>query len=200
MATEHGSTAVSNADCPQFRLRSLFGGVFWIAVLLAATARAPWQLTPTIVVIWLATLILYQAIPGRMRRERTTIALLAALGSAVPIAMLGVAAPDPPDPHPVVPAVFEATAWKSADPIGGSRTVRSQMIDDLLQRYHFRGWKSDDVIELLGPPDRRPPAMRLVHIVYRLGAERGAWALDDEYLYFRLDAQNRVTEWGLTVD
>lgn len=71
----------------QFPLRWLFSAVFWLAILFAAASQAPWQLTPVIVLIWLAALILYQRIPGRMRRERATIAFLAALGPAVPVVM-----------------------------------------------------------------------------------------------------------------
>lgn len=201
MATEPGPTVISSVDHPQFRLRSLFSVVFWLAILFAVSTQAPWQFAPAIVLIWTAALILYQAILGRMNRERASIAILVALVSAIPFGMIvGLSDIDSPPPHPVKPIAFEAPAWQRADRIEGHRTVRSQMIDDLLRRYNFRGWSEDEVIELLGPSDRRPPTMRSVHIVYRLGAQRGAWSLDDEYLYFRIDAQNRVTEFGTTVD
>ncbi|HEX7448112.1 MAG TPA: hypothetical protein VF306_11235 [Pirellulales bacterium] len=184
----------------QFRLRAVFSTVFWISVLLAAVVQSPWPLVPAIILIWLAGFILYQAVVKRMDSERATISFFAALGSAVPFGVFGLAAVGITDPHPVKPIAFEATAWQRADPIEDYRTVRSQMIDDLLQRHNFRGWTEDEVIEVLGPPDGKPPAMRSVHMLYRLGRERGVWALDDEYLYFQFDVQNRVTKFGLTVD
>lgn len=200
MTSELRPTAVSKLDRPQFRLRSLFSAVFWIAILFAVTTQAPWQLAPAIVLIWLATAMLYQAILGRMNRGRASIAVLVALASAVPFGIAGLSGIDPADPHPVMPIAIGATGWQKADPIEGHRTVRSQMIDDLLQRYNFRGWSADEVIELLGLPDRHPPSMRSVDMVYRLGFRPDAWALDDEYLYFRFDGQARVAEYGVTVD
>lgn len=200
MASEISSRVPCGADRPQFRLRSLFGAMFWTSLLLASTVRAPWQIIPAIVLIWLAALILYQAVLGRMDCERATIAILAALGSAVPFGLIGLIAADITKTHPVKSIPFDATAWQGADPIEDHRTVRSQMIDDLLKRYSFRGWSESEVIELLGTPDRGPPSTPRCWLVYRLGAERGAWALDDEYLYFQFNAQNRVTDFGTTVD
>lgn len=184
----------------QFPLRWLFSAVFWLAILFAAASQTPWQLTPVIVFIWLAALIVYQRLPGRMRRERATIAFLAALGSAVPVLMLGLTTVDPAEPEPVVQPTFESTAWRHAATSEGRLTVRSEMVEDLLQRYKPRGWSKDQVIELLGPPDWRPPTMRSFEMVYRLGIRPDGWALNDKYLYFRFDHKNRVTEFGTTVD
>lgn len=184
----------------QFRLRWLFSAVVWLAVLLAVAVQAPWQLTPAIVLLWLAGLILFQAMPGHLHRKRASIAFLAALGSAVPVIMLGLASLEPADPYPVGQSTFESTAWRLAEPIKGHRTARSRMVDDLLERYRFQGWTKAEVIDLLGPPDWHPPSMRSVDMVYRLGFRPDAWALDDEYLYFRFDGQARVAEYGVTVD
>src|SRR5262245_52480580 len=43
---------------------------------------------------------------------------------------------------------FESEAWKRADPIERHRSVRSQMIDDLLVRYDLRQWPRSKVTEL----------------------------------------------------
>lgn len=201
MTAESGdSRLLAEPTDDQFPLRWLFRAVFWLAILFAAASQTPWQLTPVIVLIWLAALIVYQRLPGRTRRERATIAFLAALGSAVPVLMLGLTTVDPAEPEPVAQPTFESTAWRRAATSEGRLTVRSEMVEDLLQRYKLRGWAKDQVIELLGPPDWRPPTMRSFDMVYRLGIRPDDWALNDEYLYFHFDHKNRVTEFGTTVD
>ncbi|TAK96998.1 MAG: hypothetical protein EPO07_13930 [Verrucomicrobia bacterium] len=97
---------------------------------------------------------------------------------------------------------FEAVAWKRAPSIEQHRTVRSQMIDDLLRHHKFSGWTRQQVIELLGEPTPGEPAKMGFpqwDIVYVLGLERaGAYSLDDEALGFKFDAQDRVSKYGVT--
>jgi hypothetical protein len=105
----------------------------------------------------------------------------------------------------VVPIRVETQAWKRADEIDGYRTVRSQMIGDLLRRHDFTGWSRAKVIQLLGQPDPRPPRnpspWNAWDMVYFLGLERGGeYSLDDEYLVFRLNAQQRVVNYRTVVN
>src|SRR5882724_2579155 len=97
---------------------------------------------------------------------------------------------------------FEASAWKRATVIEQHRTVRSQMIDDLLRHHKFSGWTRQQVVELLGEPTPGEPAKMGFpqwDIVYILGLERaGSYSLDDEALGFKFDAQGRVSKYGVT--
>jgi hypothetical protein len=108
------------------------------------------------------------------------------------------------DPPEVQPRPFEAEAWKRADPIEPlqrNRTVRSQMIDDLLRRKLLDGLSRAEVEQLLGPPledlSGFKSHFRRYHLAYRLGLQRdgGALAFYYEYLAIRLDEQGRVTEY-----
>lgn len=99
----------------------------------------------------------------------------------------------------VPPVRFDSTGWKAAHPIDNRRTIRSQMIGDLLRRYDFRGWSRAKIIELLGIPDWYPQPNW--DLTYRLGLERaGPYSLDYEYLAFRLDRSGRVTGYRTIVD
>ena len=82
---------------------------------------------------------------------------------------------------------FEATAWKFADPVKERpRTVRSEMIADLLRRYQFTGWTRERVVELLGEPTSKWSGFEQWDMIYMLGLERaGAYSLDDEGLGFK---------------
>jgi hypothetical protein len=96
---------------------------------------------------------------------------------------------------------FEAVAWKRADPIEHHRTVRSQMVDDLLRRHNFQGWTRGEVTQLLGNPDTVWSSFNQWDIIYVLGIERaGAYSLDDEALGFKFDANDLVIAYGLSVN
>ena len=99
---------------------------------------------------------------------------------------------------------FESTAWQRADSVDHYRTVRSQMIQDLLRRYKFEGWTRQQVLALLGEPTHGEPAKMGFgqwDAVYILGLERaGAWSLDDEALGFKFDPSGKVVSYGLSVN
>jgi hypothetical protein len=105
---------------------------------------------------------------------------------------------DPPD---VTPMPFESEAWKRADPIGNDRTVRSQMIDDLIGRRILDGLSLAEVDKLLGSPISDPERLGFDvfrwHCYYRIGLERqGSWSFDTEYLAIQFDDQGRVAKYG----
>jgi len=102
----------------------------------------------------------------------------------------------------VLPIPFESEAWKRGDDIGNFRTVRSQMIGDLLQRHDFHGWSKEQIVDLLGNPDEgeNHEMYPLWDMAYFLGVERGGWAsLDNEYVVFRLNGQQKVIDYRVTV-
>jgi hypothetical protein len=106
--------------------------------------------------------------------------------------------------HEVKQIRFEPVAWKRADPIDKHWTVRSQMIEDLLRRYDFKGWTRPEVEQLLGRPyqgDISTTAFSDWDMFYSLGMERGgAFSLDQEVLAFKFDNNNKVIKWGPRVD
>jgi len=99
---------------------------------------------------------------------------------------------------------FEASAWKRGTAVEKYRTVRSQMIDDLLRQRKFEGWTRQEVVALLGEPTPGEPAKKGFpqwDTVYILGLERqGGYSLDDEALGFKFDTTDRVTSYGLSVN
>ncbi|MFN0199345.1 MAG: hypothetical protein ACKVT0_21555 [Planctomycetaceae bacterium] len=99
---------------------------------------------------------------------------------------------------------FESSAWQRAEPIERYRTVRSQMIEDLLRQYDFEGWTREQVETLLGKPASGDPAKMGFEewdAVYILGHERnGDFSLDDEALGFKFDSTGRVARYGLSIN
>lgn len=106
----------------------------------------------------------------------------------------------------VTPIRFDSVAWKRADPIEDYRTVRNQMIGDLLSRRLLEGRTRAQVEILLGPPLEGPLDEAGVdgdrwHMAYYLGMERCGWAsLDDEFLVIRFDSDGEVVEYGTAVN
>ena len=75
------------------------------------------------------------------------------------------------------------------------------MVDDLLYKYNFRGWKREQVVALLGAPDMVPAALGSWDLGYRLGVERNsALPLDDEFLVFKLGHSGVVVEYCTIVE
>lgn len=103
----------------------------------------------------------------------------------------------------VVP--FDAAAWRLADPIENHRTVRSQMVDDLLPRRLLDGMDRTQVEQLLGAPlanlSNAGVDRSRWHMAYYVGMERqGFMSLDDEMLVIRFDEQGCVAEAALAVN
>ncbi len=100
----------------------------------------------------------------------------------------------------VEPLRFESVNWKRAAPIERHRTVRSQMIDDLLRRGLLNGLTRPEVESMLGPPEPHDLVSLGVDpyrwdIAYYLGLERGGvWSLDSEFLAIRFGDAGHVVE------
>lgn len=92
---------------------------------------------------------------------------------------------------------FDAVAWQA----GQSRTdgVRVRMVDDLLRRHSFQGMTREQVIGLLGEPDKTG-YFKDWDLVYWLGPERGFMSIDSEWLVIRFDSQQKVTDFRMVSD
>jgi hypothetical protein len=97
------------------------------------------------------------------------------------------------------PISFESQAWKRADPIEHYRTVRSQMVDDLLKRKLLDGLSRKEVEQLLGPPLADIAGVGLNashwHMAYHLGMDRSSYGFDSDFLVFRFDERDMVIEY-----
>lgn len=103
----------------------------------------------------------------------------------------------------VRPIRLDAAAWRRADDIGNYRSVRSQMVGDLLGKYDFHGWSRTSLNEVLGESDWNPKTSGFASwdIAYYLGLERGgSFSLDDECLVFRFDTNDRVVDYRTAVN
>jgi hypothetical protein len=92
---------------------------------------------------------------------------------------------------------FDSNDWKQATPIGNRRTVRSQMVDDLLSRHLLDGLSRAQVEALLGPAIEYSQlsggGQHKWDVVYELGLERlGDWSFDTEFLAIRFDRNGLV--------
>ncbi len=110
-----------------------------------------------------------------------------------------------PSQYDVSPIQFEPTLWKQATSIGNFRTVRNQMVEDLILSKRLDGLPRVEVEQLLGPPLADHAAAGIDakrwHLAYFLGLERGgAFSLDDEFLVIRLDDEGRAIEYRTVVN
>jgi hypothetical protein len=82
---------------------------------------------------------------------------------------------------------FSATLWQK-EGVMGAGDLRLHMVDDLLGRVRFEGMSRQQVEALLGKPDMGDTTS----LTYRLGNERGGFAVDSEWLTLTLDANGKV--------
>ena len=92
---------------------------------------------------------------------------------------------------------FDAAAWKGEKTF--TNDVRIRMVDDLLRRHSFRGMTREQVIAILGEPDKTE-YFNDWDMVYWLGPERGFMGIDSECLVFRLDVQRRIIDLRIVSD
>ena len=106
------------------------------------------------------------------------------------------------DSPEVGPVPFEVASWRRADPIARHRTVRSQMVDDLMRRKLLDGLPRSAVEQLLGPPNKGVQVGQgHWDMIYHLGLERaGAFSLDEEFLVIRFGDHGWVVEYRTTVN
>lgn len=83
------------------------------------------------------------------------------------------------------PQPFNSTIWKNTKPTMSWESVRLKMVDDLLAKKITRGMNKASVIALIGEPDDTP-YFQSYDMVYYLGRERQAIAIDSEWLAFKI--------------
>ncbi len=93
---------------------------------------------------------------------------------------------------------FDPVAWKTDDR-SYTNAVRIRMVDDLLQRHSFRGMTREQVVALVGEPDKTE-YFKEWDLVYWLGPEHGFISMDSEWLVFHLDSQKKVTDLRIVGD
>lgn len=92
---------------------------------------------------------------------------------------------------------FDSVAWQSGQ--SRANAVRIRMVDDLLRRHSFRGMAREQVVAIVGEPDKTEYFSDW-DMVYWLGPERGFMGVDSEWLVFRLDGQKKVSDYRIVRD
>lgn len=93
---------------------------------------------------------------------------------------------------------FDSVAWKAVSKTP-SDPGKIRMVEDLLRRHQFRGATRSQVIALLGDPEKTG-YFKDYDLVYWLGPDRGGFGIDSEWLVFRLDSEERVTDYRIVGD
>lgn len=114
------------------------------------------------------------------------------------VALLCAACGQKAKPNPT----FDASAWKTAGQstsIAG-RTVRADMLGDLLAHHDFHGWTRAQLVALLGEPTGKLPGA--IHsIYYSVGHIKGAYPVHEQSLNFTFDQNDQsVVDYGVNVD
>lgn len=73
---------------------------------------------------------------------------------------------------------------------------RVYMIDDLLDKYEFKGMTQTKIYKLLGNPDSKTDNT----LIYFLGNERGLVRIDSEQLMIKLNEENVVIDHRVTTN
>jgi len=96
---------------------------------------------------------------------------------------------------------FDAALWRNQEKVEKDTKwpPRLCMVDDLLQKHQFKGMDREQVVALIGKPDKTE-SFRDWDFVYLLGPERGWFSIDSEWLVFRFDNQKKVTEYKIVTD
>jgi hypothetical protein len=93
---------------------------------------------------------------------------------------------------------FDSALWQDSVRVYSAEPVRRCMIDDLMDRLDDRHQSRIDIVRLLGVP-RRSNYFPQYDLVYWVGPERGM-GVDSEWLVFRFDRSDRVSEARLVTD
>ena len=96
------------------------------------------------------------------------------------------------------PQTFDSTTWKNTEPTMSWESVRLKMVDDLIEKKILKGMNKSSVVALLGEPDDTPYFQRY-DMVYYLGRERQAIAIDSEWLVFKI-VDSKVDSYALVRD
>lgn len=93
---------------------------------------------------------------------------------------------------------FDSALWQDSARVYSAEAVRGCMVDDLLVRLDDRRQLRSEIVRLLGVP-RRTSYFPEYDLVYWVGPE-GGMGVDSEWLVFRFDRADRVSEARLVTD
>lgn len=93
-------------------------------------------------------------------------------------------------------ANFDPAKWRDADL---TSRARADMLTDFLARHPLKGMSRREVIAFLGPPTTTD-TWRRADMTYVLGSEGSYFAIDNEWLFIKLDRHNRVASFERGTD
>jgi hypothetical protein len=100
----------------------------------------------------------------------------------------------------VAPLPFVASWWHAGEANwSDAYKRRNRMADAFLLTNRLIGMPRAQVVALLGEPPSTE-YFKNWNIVYNLGAERGLFAIDSEWLVMRTDSQGRVIQAAIVRD
>jgi hypothetical protein len=97
------------------------------------------------------------------------------------------------------PKAFDSATWKATPATRDRRSTRLRMVDDLLDHHDFHGWTQDQLIWLLGAPDKTE-YFRDYDMAYYLGPERSVMSVDSEWLVVKFTANKTILEYRVATD
>lgn len=96
---------------------------------------------------------------------------------------------------------FNVELWRNQDDTA-QRSMwppRLCMVDDLLRKHDFKGMSREQVVALIGEPDKTE-YFKDWDMVYWLGPERGFIRIDSEWLVLKLDSKDKVSDYRIARD
>jgi len=99
------------------------------------------------------------------------------------------------DPTSQLP--FDSEVWKNSEADLTHNSTRIRMADSLVDEHLTPGMTREQLIELLGPPDKTTDIFNGQFMSYLLGRERSRFALDKEWLFVSLDNDYRATGFSM---
>jgi hypothetical protein len=176
--------------------------VFFLAgfVLSAAVSWAALHSADSFLPGWLPWLVAAVLVVAHLRGRKTArpIAFLVGMGAQY-AALLTLLFLGPSIADRLHRQRFEPVAWQRNFEAASMWPARLTMVDDLLASHRLQGLHREEVIRLLGPPDRGTTFPGW-HMVYLLGPERGLIRIDSEWLVIRLNEAGRVAEAAVERD
>ena len=94
---------------------------------------------------------------------------------------------------------FDSAKLQDKAAINLENPIRIRMIDDLLKKYSFQGMSREEVVNMLGEPDKTLH-FKEWDMVYWLGPERSFISVDSEWFVLRLNEKKEVTEYRIVTD
>jgi len=94
---------------------------------------------------------------------------------------------------------FDQKVWLAETDSKEMNPMRLRMVEDLLKHHDFRGFTRKQVEDLLGP-ETDTDKFRSWDLVYWLGPERGSYRIDSEWLVFRFDRNDVVSDYQHLTD